>query len=235
MTTKAKKDYSQGKIYKIEPTVEHDEGDIYIGSTTNRLLCQRMGKHRDGYNNWKKGKTTRAMSYCLFEKYGMETCVIILLENVNATNYDELASREAHYIKSLKCVNKQIPLRTDIEYRKDNEQKIKENKKIYRQNNRDLLKIKDHNYYEANKEIIREKQNEYNKINEDKIKDYRKQHYEENKQDILDYQKQYREENAQKIKDYKKQYREENRDKINEKQRLAHQKKKQEKESLGNV
>jgi predicted GIY-YIG superfamily endonuclease len=38
--------YSNGKIYKIEPTVEHEDGDIYIGSTTNKLLCQRMGKHR---------------------------------------------------------------------------------------------------------------------------------------------------------------------------------------------
>ena len=128
MTTKAKKDYSQGKIYKIETTVEHDEGDVYFGSTTNRLLSQRMGKHRDGYNRWKNGKSTRAMSYYLFDKYGVENCEIILLENVNAENYDELASRESHYIKTLKCVNKQIPLRTDIEYRKDNEEKIKENK-----------------------------------------------------------------------------------------------------------
>ena len=26
--------YSNGKIYKIVPTVEHEEGDVYYGSTT---------------------------------------------------------------------------------------------------------------------------------------------------------------------------------------------------------
>ena len=130
MTTKAKKDYSQGKIYKIEPTMDHDEGDIYIGSTTQRLLCQRMGKHRDGYIQWKKGNSTRVMSYSLFEKYAIDNCSIILLKNVNASNYDELGSKEAHYIKTLKCVNKQIPLRTEQEYRKDNEERIREVKKI---------------------------------------------------------------------------------------------------------
>ncbi len=31
-------DYSQGKIYKIEPIVEHDEHEIYIGSTTQKYL-----------------------------------------------------------------------------------------------------------------------------------------------------------------------------------------------------
>ena len=128
MTTKAKKDYSQEKFYKVEPICDHNEGDIYIGSTTHRLLSQRMGKHRDGYKPWKKGNSTRVMSYCLFDKYGIENCSIILLENVNATNYDELASREAHYIKSMKCVNKQIPLQTDEEYRKDNEERIRETK-----------------------------------------------------------------------------------------------------------
>ncbi len=30
-------DYSQGKIYKIEPIVEHKEHEIYIGSTTQNI------------------------------------------------------------------------------------------------------------------------------------------------------------------------------------------------------
>ena len=30
--------YSNGKIYKIEPIIDHDEGDIYIGSTTKKYL-----------------------------------------------------------------------------------------------------------------------------------------------------------------------------------------------------
>ena len=38
--------YNNGKIYKIEPIVDHDEGDIYIGSTTKQYLSMRMDKHR---------------------------------------------------------------------------------------------------------------------------------------------------------------------------------------------
>ena len=73
MTTRAKKDYSQGKIYMIEPTVEHDEGDIYIGSTTKSYLSQRMTAHRNCYNQWREGKHHFLTSYALFDKYGFET------------------------------------------------------------------------------------------------------------------------------------------------------------------
>jgi ribosome-interacting GTPase 1 len=142
MTTKAKKDYSKGKIYKIEPICDHDEHEIYIGSTTKEYLSQRMVGHRQDYT-LKKRKTT---AFKLFDKYGIENCNIILLESVNANNYNELVAREAHYIKTLKCVNKVIPLRTDREYYDDNRdyciqyeknyraknaEKIKERKKIY--------------------------------------------------------------------------------------------------------
>ena len=48
--------YGNGKIYKIEPICEHDEGDIYIGSTTKEKLCQRMTTHRSSYKYWLSGK-----------------------------------------------------------------------------------------------------------------------------------------------------------------------------------
>ena len=123
MATKSQKDYSQGKVYKIEPTCDHEEGDIYIGATTKQYLSQRMSAHRRTYKMWKARNIHYMTSFILFEKFGVDCCNIILLENTNATNYVELASREAHYIKSLKCVNHVIPLRTDQEYReatKDN-------------------------------------------------------------------------------------------------------------------
>ena len=109
MTTKAKKDYSKGKVYKIEPICDHDEGDIYIGSTTKQYLSQRMVKHRDNFKQWKKGKRDLTTSFNLFDKYGIQNLQIVLLESVNAKNCNELEAREAHYIQSLKCVNKNIP------------------------------------------------------------------------------------------------------------------------------
>ena len=109
MTTNFKEDFSKGKVYKIEPIYDHDEGDIYIGSTTKDYLSQRMVKHRSSYKQWKKGKRKLTTSFNLFDKYGIKNCQIILLESVNARNYNELEAREAYYIQSLKCVNKNIP------------------------------------------------------------------------------------------------------------------------------
>jgi hypothetical protein len=124
--------YSNGKIYKIEP-ISGEDGDIYIGSTTKKLLSQRMTKHRSDYKEWKNGTITKTTSFDLFEKYGLENCKIILLENLNANSKDELISREAFYIRTLKCVNKVIPDRTRKEYREDKKDEIKEYEKKHRE------------------------------------------------------------------------------------------------------
>jgi hypothetical protein len=124
--------YNNGKIYKIE-ALNGEEGDIYIGSTTKELLSQRMSKHRSDYKCWLKAKSSKITSYILFEKYGVKNCKIVLIENFNAMSSDGLRSREAFYIKSTKCVNKVIPLRTKKEYNKlyciDNKEKINENRR----------------------------------------------------------------------------------------------------------
>ena len=44
----------KGKIYNIVPTVEHDENEQNIGSTT-RSLIERLSLHRDHYKQWKQG------------------------------------------------------------------------------------------------------------------------------------------------------------------------------------
>ena len=124
MTEKNKKDYSLGKIYKIQPICEHDENEIYIGSTCQPLLSQRMAKHRANYKDWKNGKYHFVTSYNIFEKYGVENCEIVLIESVNAKSKDELYAKEAHYIKSMCCINKFIPLRTPKEYRDDKKENI---------------------------------------------------------------------------------------------------------------
>ncbi len=99
--------YSNGKVYKIEPIVEHDDGDIYIGSTTKTYLSQRMDTHRGDYKRYKEGRHHFITVYKLFNKYGVENCKIVLLESCqNITTKDELLSREHYYIKTLKCVNK---------------------------------------------------------------------------------------------------------------------------------
>ena len=230
MTTKASKDYSQGKIYKIEPTVEHDDGDIYIGSTTQRLLSQRMSKHRSGYKQWKMEKRDSVSSFKLFDKYSSENCQIVLLENVNASCYDELASREAYYIRALECINKRIPLRTVKQYYEENKDLLGEKQKEYHKINRDTILERQRQYYEKNKDLLGEKKKEYREINRDILLEKEKRYRKSDR--CIEYQKEYREINKKKFKAQSAKYREENRDKINERQRLARQKKKQEKEKV---
>ena len=134
--------YNFGKIYKIEPICDHDEGDIYIGSTTKQYLSQRMDNHRGKYKQWKNNKYCKVQVFEIFDKYGVSNCQIVLIETVNAESKDELLAREKHYIQSLKCVNKAIPIKSL--------QEIKVNRKNYR-------KI----YYEENKETLKEKSKNY--------------------------------------------------------------------------
>lgn len=162
--------YNNGKIYKIEP-INGEEGDIYIGSTTKEYLSQRMDNHRSQYKLFIKGKKQNTTALTLFAKYGMENCKIILLELVNVNSKDELLIREAHYIKTLQCVNKHIPLRTLQEYYQDNKDKIKE----YYKDNKDKIK----GYQEINKDNIKNKKREYYQdnygANKDKINERRRE------------------------------------------------------------
>ena len=233
MTTKAKKDYSQGKIYKIEPTVEHDEGDIYIGSTTKKYLSQRMTAHRSCYNLWRDGKHHFLTSYVLFDKYGIENCSIVLLENLHASNFDELASREAYHIKTLKCVNKHIPLRTDAEYYQDNKEKILSRVKEYRQEN--IEKIREYDKERSKTESRKIQKKLYAQEHTENAQVYMKQYYETNKEQLLKQHAKYRDDNKDKLREYFKEYAKNNKDKKREYDKQYRLKKKQEKESLGNV
>ena len=169
-----KRDFSRGKIYKIEPICEYEEGDIYIGSTTQDLLCKRMRDHRDLYKCWKNGKHHKYTSYVLFDKYGVDNCKIVLIENVNASNHDELLSREAYYIRAFSCVNKKIPLRTQTEYYKD-----------YYEDNKESINRKQRESYELKKESHNERHKKYYKLNKEAISEKAKQRYQRKKQETL--------------------------------------------------
>ena len=115
--------YNNGKIYKLEPNCEHDEGDIYIGSTTKQYLCQRMTTYKYEYKHWKIGLRPKLSCFDLFDKYGIDNVKIVLIELVNANSKDELIAKESDYIKNTKCMNKVIPKRTPKEWQSDNKEK----------------------------------------------------------------------------------------------------------------
>jgi hypothetical protein len=150
------KDYSKGKVYKIEPIVEHEEGDIYIGSTTKDYLSQRMTAHRRAYNTWANGgkEIKNIRSYTLFDKYGIENCRIFILEEVRAKSLSELIAREGYYIKTLKCVNKNVPTRTRKEWVNDSRERINTSNRAIYQRTKDKVNQQRRLFYEDNKDTV---------------------------------------------------------------------------------
>ena len=165
--------YNNGKIYKIEP-VNCEEGDIYIGSTTKKHLCQRMATHKYMYKQWKQNKFHKVTSFDLFDKYGLDNVNIILLESVNANSKDELLSRESYYIKTLLCVNKVIPNRKQNEYYQDNKETICKNNKSYVITNKEEIKIKNSMIYQLNKDDVKLRSANYYKCNKNTIAEKKK-------------------------------------------------------------
>jgi len=148
-------DYSHSKIYKI---VDNTNGNIYIGSTT-QSLSQRLGHHTRQYKRYCNGKCGYMSSFDIIKNMSYE---IILIEEVNCNNKEQLHKIEREFIEGNKCVNLNIPTRSQkeyIEYQKE--------------------------YKEANIEAIKKYQKEYKKqyydLNQDKIKNIKKKYYEDNK------------------------------------------------------
>ena len=128
--------YSNGKVYMIRPIAEHEEGEVYIGSTTKHYLSDRLFNHRNMYEAYKVGRGQgRYTVYDLFDKYGSYNCAIYLIEEVNANSKAELFAREGYHITVTKCVNKLFPIRTREEYLERKKQyKIENQAKINKYN-----------------------------------------------------------------------------------------------------
>ena len=200
-------DYQLGKIYKITVN-KFDEGEeimTYYGSTCQEYLSSRLSGHIYNYKKYlndnlnDKDNKYYTSSFQLFDKYGIDNIVIILMENYPCNSKAELEARERYYIENFKCVNKHIPCRTKKEYNQHNIEKIKKYNKIKYNNNKEhykeISKIKyndnkDHykeiskNYHIKNREIVINKMKEYQKEHKDDIKKQKKEYYDKNK-DIL--------------------------------------------------
>ena len=178
--------YKNGKIYKIE---SHLGDKIYIGSTTKQYLSQRFSQHRSDFTRWKSGsKVSHLSAYDVFEEYGLENCNIVLIEMCPCNSKDELHAREAHYIKLMNCVNKNIPCRCAKEWRHEN---------------KDAIKSYAINYYIDHKNELIESMKLYRQENSEKMQHKKKEYYQRKKDDILKDRKKYRNENAESIKQWK--------------------------------
>ena len=134
--------YSEGKIYKITAGDE-----CYIGSTT-WTKEKRFEYHIYNYASWLKGKTNFTSSYKLFQKYGIDSCKIDIIEYYPCNSKQELERQEGFHQRNEICVNTNIAGRTDKEYRDE----TKEQQKQWREDNKEKIKEHKKQDYELNKE-----------------------------------------------------------------------------------
>jgi len=138
---------------------------IYYGSTTKKLY-NRLAGHRYNFNHNMSGSAN-----ILFEWGNVK---INMLEEIEFLDKQELRDRESYYIRNLKCVNKEIPGRTNKEWRTDNKDKVKLYNEKWRNNNGNIINKKNKEYREKNKEKLKEIKKKYRDENKDKIKEYTK-------------------------------------------------------------
>jgi hypothetical protein len=153
-----------GRIYKIYC---NETGECYYGST-EETLSRRLAEHRKGFKEWKDGKRRLTTSFRIIERGNF---TISLMEESDFENKYYMKTRERHYIENFECVNKNVPNRTQKEWREANPEHIKE----YRQSNREKILGQNKNKYQANKEQIKEKSKESYYANKEKILERMKQ------------------------------------------------------------
>jgi hypothetical protein len=93
-------------VYKIQPTIPHEDNHVYFGSTMKHI-DERYKEHKKVYSDWLMGKND---NYCnsveVFKKYGFENCEAIILED--NLPVDKLKDVEDSYIMKYPCMNKQL-------------------------------------------------------------------------------------------------------------------------------
>ena len=143
--TKIKINYSKCSIYKLccrDPSIT----GIYIGSTTN-LRARKNGHKSKCTNINSKGYNLYVYQY-IRDNGGWQNWDLVVIETLQCNNSVELHTRERYYIDALKAMlNKNIPNRTDAEYREDNKEKIIK----YYEDNKEKIIAKTKKYYENNK------------------------------------------------------------------------------------
>ena len=100
--------YGRGKIYKI---TSKNTDKIYIGSTTEKYLSNRIANHRTKFRQYMEGSDHYRYS---FEVIRMGKDNIELIEDFPSDTKEQLHCRERYHIEKNKeiVVNKYIPTRT---------------------------------------------------------------------------------------------------------------------------
>ena len=108
--------YQKGQIYKI---LSPDFSKCYIGSTCEGLK-QRFARHKHKYTQFKRyGTEHKRCIISLFDEFGVQNCIIFLIEDWPCNNKKEFEKREGFYHQNTDCINKLVAGRTYKEYYND--------------------------------------------------------------------------------------------------------------------
>lgn len=143
----------KGYVYKI---IHNQSNIVYVGSTMNEIR-HRWQNHKSSYNYWKQNKKVNSVCiYTYFEQYGIDNFKIILIKEYEVVDRKHLELYESLWILKLKSVNKLIPFCIKYlyhsEYRKLNEDRLKEYSKQYYEDNKEQIKeLMMYEYYNGNR------------------------------------------------------------------------------------
>jgi hypothetical protein len=146
--------YSKGKVYKIVAETD-EEYKPYIGSTIEQLSA-RMASHRCKYFRFKDKKSNQSKcgSFELFDRFGIEKCCIILIEDYSCENVEQLRARERYWFDNIPNCNNYKPIITPEEAK----QSIKLYQEKYNEEHKDYISERSKKYYIEHKKEILEKQ-----------------------------------------------------------------------------
>ena len=132
-----------GYIYKVESKLLNR---CYIGST--RYIEKRLRQHKNAYNIYAFDK--KGNYYSVFDVINAPDVEIIEIEKLVYNNIKELKAREAFYIRTIPCVNKNISGRNMKQYYQDKKENYKR-------------------YYERHKARLLTYQMNYNRIKKNQL------------------------------------------------------------------
>ena len=155
-----------GKIYKLINT-ENDK--IYIGSSNNQYLSQRMNLHNQICKDTSGRRNSKL--YIFMREIGIEKFKIELIEKYVCETKQQLVEREQYWIEQLKPELNTIRAIANPNYDKECRDKKERS---------DRSKA----FYHSHKEEVLEKMKEYREENKDKIKERKSKYREENKEKI---------------------------------------------------
>ncbi len=158
--------YELGKVYTIKC---NQTGEIYVGSTAQKKMCNRMAGHIQNLNDKKTKRSCTSFTILERNDYKVE-----VIEEYSCNNKEELEEREKYYIRKLRdegkvLVNANVPRQTRAEYEATPKAKamIKEDNKRYNAKHKDEIKEKRQEYFDEynSKEETKERKHDWYEAN----------------------------------------------------------------------